>query len=108
MMHADVQAKKMHISMCVKAVLHGSSHASEERHFMVLLDKLASICAENADDSPQVDTISKALPDRWHRGPSLICLLSAHAFLVIYAAACHHVCGAKGLKPPVLAQEYQV
>ncbi|CAL5223082.1 g5541 [Coccomyxa viridis] len=67
-------AKKMHISMCVKAVLHGSSHASEERHFMVLLDKLASICAENADDSPQVDTISKALPGVW------MCLFRLHTW----------------------------
>ena len=57
----DLQAKKMHISMCVKAILHGSPAAVGD-YLLVLLDKLTSICAENAGSLPIVKAINQALP----------------------------------------------
>ncbi|CAL5223081.1 g5540 [Coccomyxa viridis] len=68
------QAKRAHISMCVKAVLHGSP-VTVGAHLLELLDKLTSISAENAGSLPIVKALGQALPGVWmslfrlHRWP---------------------------------------
>ena len=58
--HDDWQAKRMHISMCIKRRLTAFPH--EKNCFMVLLHALMSICAENAVISQIVKAIRQALP----------------------------------------------
>ncbi|CAL5223080.1 g5539 [Coccomyxa viridis] len=65
------RAKRAHISMCVKAVLHGSP-VTVGAHLLELLDKLTSICAENAGSLPIVKALSQALPGVW------MCLFRLH------------------------------
>ena len=76
-LHDDVQAKKMHIIMCIKASLH-NGYGVRRQYLLMLLDKLASICAENADSSPLVMAINQALPGRCHG-------LLLHVLWVIFA-----------------------
>ena len=51
----------MHINMCVKAILHGRPAAVGES-LLVLLDKVTSICAEEAKGLAIVTAINQALP----------------------------------------------
>ena len=64
MLHA-LQAKRAHISMCVKAILQGSPVTIGD-HLLELLDKVTSICAEYAGSLPIVKALSQALPGTFH------------------------------------------
>ena len=60
-----LQAKRIHISMCIRTNLDGSP-GTVWHCLLMLLDKLASTLAENAGSSPIVKSISQVLPGKCH------------------------------------------
>ena len=65
MMYDVLQAKKMHISMCIKAILHimGPGGAG---YILVFLGKLMDLCADYATSSQILKAIRQAFPGRPH------------------------------------------
>ena len=60
-MIAAVQAKRMHVSMCIKATMSKDPGASPS---LELLDRIMSICTDQGRDSPSMRAICQALPGR--------------------------------------------
>lgn len=60
----DSQAKRMHINMCIKAMLEGPEAVGASYLGLALLDVLTSLAAVNADSAPIVKAINQALPGR--------------------------------------------
>ena len=76
-----MQAKRMHISVCVKIFLR--QHGETKNRFLILLDKLTSICAEHAVSAQIEKAICQALPGKlhdWVAQPPCLCMsLALHA-----------------------------
>ncbi|CAL5223078.1 g5537 [Coccomyxa viridis] len=66
----QIQATRMHISMCIKAILCSPGAAGD--YHLNLLDRLTRIYAEKPASAPIVKAINQALPGVW------MCLLRAH------------------------------
>ena len=65
--HGSMQAKRMHISMCIKMTLR--HYGETGNSFLTLMDRLMSICAEHAI-SPRIEkAINYAVPGRLHGLP---------------------------------------
>lgn len=58
--HDDLQVKRMHISMSIKNTI--GVYKEVKDYYMVLLDEVMSICAENTADSLIAKAIRQALP----------------------------------------------
>ena len=61
LMHAELQAKTTHLSMCIKLILLGSPVAVGDS-VLVLLDKLTSTGSEETVSVEAVKAIRQALP----------------------------------------------
>ena len=65
------KAKTMHISMCINASLRKCPELKVG--FLMLLDRITSICDRNAASSPVVKAVSQLLPGKLHGWPCSCC-----------------------------------